>query len=61
VLSEEEQKRISLRDEELATYRFVEPDEAERLLRAYVWRRVEGALAALREGTAQYLRDSQRT
>ncbi len=37
VLVEEEQARITLRDGELAGYRFVAPKEAATLLREYVW------------------------
>jgi len=59
VLTDEEQAGISLRDGELATYRFVAPEEASRLLRGYVWRRVNGALDALDTGAAWYLRDGQ--
>jgi 8-oxo-dGTP pyrophosphatase MutT (NUDIX family) len=59
VLTDEEQTSISLRDAELATYRFVAAEEASRLLRPYMWRRVAGALDALRAGAASYLHDGQ--
>jgi 8-oxo-dGTP pyrophosphatase MutT (NUDIX family) len=59
VLTAEDQARITLRDEELAAYRFVEPEEAERLLRAYVWRRVRAALEAMAGQAPGYLHDGR--
>ena len=52
VLSAEQQTRITLQSDELAAFRFVESDEAEALLRPYVWRRV---LAAMATGESRYL------
>ena len=57
VLTDEVQTRITLRDGELSEYRFCDSDEASRLLRPYAWRRVEGALTALRRDRAAYLHD----
>jgi hypothetical protein len=42
---------------EPASYRLSNEVEAKRLLRPYVWRRVQHALAALASATALYLRD----
>src|SRR2546421_3418082 len=58
VLSEDQQARITLRDGELAGYRFVEPDEAATLLRGYVWRRVRAAIDAISSDQATYLHDA---
>jgi 8-oxo-dGTP diphosphatase len=44
-------------DPELAAVRFCSPEEAAHLLRPYVWRRVEVALATLSGGSARYLQD----
>ncbi len=55
VLSDETQADITLRDGELNEYRFCEPEEASRMLRPYVWRRVEVALNALEAGGSEYL------
>lgn len=46
-------------DTELAGVRFCAPQEAQQLLRPYVWRRVENALRALRTGQAVYLSDGR--
>lgn len=43
VLDAVAQSRIALRDGELSAYRFVTAEEAEGLLRPYVWRRMKGA------------------
>lgn len=55
---DEDQDRISLRDGELAGYRFVELDEAATLLRDYLWRRVKAALEATATTTV-YLQDGR--
>lgn len=47
-------------DTELAGVRFCAPQEAQQLLRPYVWRRFENALRALRTGQAVYLSDGRR-
>jgi hypothetical protein len=57
VLTDDDQAQITLRDGELAAYRFCEPEEAAKLLRPYVWRRAEKALAALRDDAMYYLQD----
>jgi 8-oxo-dGTP pyrophosphatase MutT (NUDIX family) len=57
VLTAEDHARITLRDGELNEYRFVEPEEASQLLRAYAWHRVHRALMALDSGTTSYLQD----
>jgi 8-oxo-dGTP diphosphatase len=59
VLSEAQQGRITLRDGELAGYRFVEPAEAAALLRQYFWRRVRAALDAIPSGRTTYLHDGE--
>jgi hypothetical protein len=59
VLTGDDQARITLRDGELAAYRFSEPKVAARLLRPYVWRRAEKALAALPDGAMCHLHDGQ--
>ena len=46
VLPSRQQQQIRLRDGELNAFRFCPPDDASRLLRPYVWRRVEVALSA---------------
>jgi 8-oxo-dGTP pyrophosphatase MutT (NUDIX family) len=56
VLSDEDQEWISLRDGELAGYRFVEPEEAATLLRPYVWKRVSAAMSVT-PGRSAYLHD----
>jgi 8-oxo-dGTP diphosphatase len=61
VLSEEQQAGVSLRDGELAGYRFVEPEEAARLLREYVWRRVAEAVRASESEHTRYLHDGGST
>ncbi|WP_117210581.1 NUDIX domain-containing protein [Allorhizocola rhizosphaerae] len=57
VLTTEQQAAIRLDSGELNEYRLVTEEEAKRLLRPYVWRRVEGALKAANADTATYLRD----
>jgi 8-oxo-dGTP diphosphatase len=57
VLADEQQARIKLRDGELSEYRFCPADEASQLLRPYVWRRLDSALAAARHGNTDYLHD----
>jgi 8-oxo-dGTP diphosphatase len=44
-------------DDELAAFRFCGTEEAARLLRADVWRRLDVALEALRTGRARYVQD----
>ncbi len=55
VLSDATQMEITLRDGELNDYRFCEHGEASRLLRPYVWRRVQAALKALEADRSDYL------
>jgi 8-oxo-dGTP diphosphatase len=59
VLGDEQQARIILRDGELSEYRFCTRDEASRLLRPYVWHRVEAALDALPVQETTYLHDGR--
>jgi 8-oxo-dGTP pyrophosphatase MutT (NUDIX family) len=61
VLTAENQARIRLRDGELNEYRFFDLEEASRLLRLYVWLRVQRALAALDGGTTSYLQNGRPT
>lgn len=56
VIAAEQQAAIALRDNELKEYRFIRDEEAKRLLRRYVWLRVEAAIGALND-TARYLHD----
>lgn len=48
---------LRLRTSELSAYGFCDPDEAQRRLRPYVWRRAAAALQALATGEACYLHD----
>ena len=57
VMTADDQDQISLRDGELDGYRFSDHAEAGRLLRSYVWLRVQQALAAAENRTMQYLHD----
>lgn len=59
VLSAEQQAALRLGDGELREYRFCRPDEAAGLLRPYVWRRVEAALASLQEQAGRYLEEGR--
>jgi 8-oxo-dGTP diphosphatase len=59
VLTREDLANIALRDNELSQYRICTPDEASRLLRPYVSRRVKGALVAVHEGGTYYLHDGR--
>jgi 8-oxo-dGTP diphosphatase len=61
VLDAEEQARITLPDGELREWRFVERDEAHRLLRPYVWRRALAALGAVEAGAGRYVHDGSPT
>lgn len=49
--------KIRLLDGELATFRFCTEQEAEQLLRPYVWKRVRVALNASCTGCTRYLQD----
>jgi 8-oxo-dGTP pyrophosphatase MutT (NUDIX family)/transcriptional regulator with XRE-family HTH domain len=59
VLSEEEIGGLNLLDGELRAFRFCTEEEASKLLRHYVWRRVQTALKALRTGRARYVEDGR--
>jgi 8-oxo-dGTP diphosphatase len=59
VLSEQQIHGLHLVDEELAQFRFCTRNEARKLLRPYVWRRVGAALDALRTQRVQYLEDGE--
>lgn len=59
VLSDQQIRGLRLVDEELAQFRFSTRNEARRLLRPYVWRRLEAALDALRTGSVRYLEDDR--
>ena len=56
-LTDQQIAHLHITDDELVEFRFCTPQEASRLLRPYVWRRVEAALDALRTGQARYLQD----
>jgi 8-oxo-dGTP diphosphatase len=57
ILVAEQVRGLHPMDPELAAVGFFAPDEAARLLRPYVWRRVEAALDALSGGNVRYLQD----
>lgn len=57
VLSEEQQAQITLSDGELAAFQFFEASGAKRVLRGYLWRRVESARNAAIERRQEYLHD----
>jgi 8-oxo-dGTP pyrophosphatase MutT (NUDIX family) len=57
LIAEDQRAHIKLRDGELSEYRFCSLQEAGSLLRPYVWRRVECALAALQGSETAYLHD----
>ena len=48
---------VELAGGELASIRFAETSEAAEMLRPYVWRRTQAALATLRDGQVAYLSD----
>ncbi len=54
-LSDEQIAGLKILDGELIEFRFCAPEEASRMLRPYVWRRVKAALEALNTGRVQYL------
>lgn len=56
-MSEADIEQIELGGGELASFRFCTADEASTLLRPYVWRRTEAALAALGQAHPIYLVD----
>jgi 8-oxo-dGTP diphosphatase len=60
ILTDEHQARIRLRDGELNEYRFCQADEARRMLRPYVWDRIDSALTAIDTGATLYLHNGQR-
>ena len=57
VLTPEQANGLHSVDPELAAVRFCAPEEAGRLLRPYVWRRVQVALGVLTGGGVRYLQD----
>jgi ADP-ribose pyrophosphatase YjhB (NUDIX family) len=59
VLSTAQAGGLRSSDPELAAVRFYSPEEACRLLRPYVWRRVQAALQVLKGGGIRYLQDGQ--
>ncbi len=59
VLSTSEINALHLVDGELGAYQFCTEEEASRLLRPYVWRRVRVALEALDLKGARYLQDGR--
>lgn len=59
VLSDERVTRLRPVDPELSRVRFVTLDQAQHMLRPYVWRRAFHALEVLRTGQVRYLQDSQ--
>lgn len=56
-LSDEHISRLRIVDSEIGTFEFCTEAETKERLRAYMWRRVEGALNALKSGGAVYLQD----
>jgi 8-oxo-dGTP diphosphatase len=54
-LTDEQIAGLKIADDELAEFRFCPLDQAARMLRPYVWRRVQAALDALNKGQVQYL------
>lgn len=58
-LTIERQAAISLQDGELSEFRFCTCEEASRLLRPYVWQRVENALSVAATGRTWYLHDGR--
>lgn len=59
ILTAEHQAKIRLRDGELNEYRFCAPGDAENLLRAYVWHRVQRAQIAAATNKTDYLHDGR--
>ena len=58
-LTAAESASVRLLDKELLAYEFCTEEQAARLLRPYVWRRVRAALQALQTGEFCYLQDGQ--
>lgn len=58
-LSERQIQGLKLLDGELGAFRFCTEEEAAKLLRDYVWQRVQVALKVLRTGQARYIEDGQ--
>jgi 8-oxo-dGTP pyrophosphatase MutT (NUDIX family) len=58
-LTAAESASVRLLDKELVAFQFCTEDQAARLLRRYVWRRVRAALQALQTGQVRYLQDGQ--
>lgn len=58
VLSDEQQAQITLEDGELASFEFVDVNEAAARLRPHVWHRVTTACRAQRDATVVYLHDA---
>jgi 8-oxo-dGTP diphosphatase len=56
-LTDEQTAGLKISDDELSSYEFCTPEQAQQRLRPYVWRRVAGALDALKTGHVQYLHD----
>jgi 8-oxo-dGTP pyrophosphatase MutT (NUDIX family) len=60
ILSTSQIDALDLVDDELAAFQFCTEEQASRLLRPYVWRRVRAALDALDAKGARYLQDGNR-
>jgi 8-oxo-dGTP diphosphatase len=54
-LTEQPRRALRLKDDELLDYRFCPLEEAEALLRPYVWSRLTHAMAAASDGVPRYL------
>lgn len=54
VLTADQIAALRIVDQELRDFRFRSPEEAAGLLRPYVWRRLEQALAAIHDGQPRY-------
>lgn len=59
VLTEQDQRTISLRDGELNEYRFFNLDDAKHLVRPYLWLRIAHAFGAIESGATAYLHDGR--
>ena len=59
MLTDEQQADIALSDGELAAFQFVEAGEASKLLRPYMWRRVEAGARAIASSATTYLHDGR--
>ena len=59
VLSERDQRGISLRDGELRDHRFYELEAAKQLVRPYLWLRIARGLEAIETGAAAYLHNGR--